>query len=84
MPLSISEYLRIIESDGIEVLQCTRCLHKICPVTNNWEEHTIVKELPIGTASPSMNPSGRFVFREYYCPACKAKLDVDLVLKGSR
>lgn len=82
----VSEYVEIGRgSRGEEVYKCTRCGGELGLATNNFKEHVVMKEKAYAdyvAAGVLVNPSDRFVIREFYCPHCAVCLDTESVLKG--
>jgi acetone carboxylase gamma subunit len=79
----ISEYLVIGDSFGEKMIQCGKCDYVFCPAAENYKNHVLCGEFPLKKAGPRYSDSERFILREFYCPKCGIKLDVETCLKGS-
>lgn len=83
MERRMNEYLEIDDTSGQEMIQCRKCKHVFCPVTENFKNSTLVSENSLDKAGPATfyRPSDRFILREFYCPKCAGLLDVEMALK---
>ena len=79
----MNEYLEIDDTSGKEMIQCARCKHVFCPVTENFKNSAIASENSLDKAGPTafFRPSERFTLREFYCPECAVLLDVEISMK---
>ena len=82
----ILEYLEIDkDGHGHKVYKCTKCSAVLGAADKSFKEYAVVKEAPyskyvdMGILSI---PSDRFVIREFYCPKCAIRFDVESVVKG--
>lgn len=80
--LSIGDQLRMVELGGRRYMACA-CGRVLAPATENYKTWVPEAQRPISTAGPECDPFGlgreQFELREYYCPACAALLDVDML-----
>ncbi len=82
-PREINEFLRVIERDGRQVVQCT-CSFEICPADENFKKHLLMSNWQMSRVSPvaeQIQVPEKFVFREFYCPGCYLLLDTEVALK---
>ena len=81
--MKINEYLSVKEQDGQLATVC-RCGYVIGPAGENYKTHLTPRVAPVRKAGPHVNPhaigEGRFVLREFSCPACLTQLDVEVTL----
>lgn len=73
-------------SEGVNVYKCRACGYYLGPSNNkSFKEYAVVKErsyadyVAMGVLSVR---SDRFVIREFYCPKCAIRFDVESVVKG--
>ena len=83
MKRRMGEYLEVDDSSGESMIQCTKCKHVFCPVTENYKNYALINEVPLSRAGPLYSTTERFVLREFCCPGCATLLDVNTALKGS-
>lgn len=81
----LNEYLSLLEEDGGKFIAC-RCGQVLCRSTENYKVHAVMRELPVTAAGPHVKPSPRapkkrFVWREFYCPACALLLTTEVALE---
>jgi N-methylhydantoinase B len=79
MVMHVTEFLRI--EGGVYVC---RCGHELGSAERNFKEFTLLEEGPVHDAGLRVNPYGvgnRFVFRQFYCPACLVRLETEIALK---
>ena len=79
MVIDVTEFLRI--EGGAYVC---RCGHQLGSAARNFKEYTLMEEGPVHDAGLRVNPYGvgnRFVFRQFYCPACLVRLETEIALK---
>ena len=83
---SVSEYLDIVEANGMKHIQC-RCGHALGPATGNYKEYAHRSDRPLAHAGSLVNPynigTERFVFRLFFCPKCSTLLDTEIAFKES-
>jgi acetone carboxylase gamma subunit len=82
----VLEYIEIDKDDqGRNVYKCTKCDTVLGPADKGFKEYAVVKEIPysryVDMGILSM-PSDRFIIREFYCPKCAIRFDVESVVKG--
>ncbi len=75
--MRISEYL---QRTGDGSTQCTWCAAAVAPAGTNWKDSAAVRTVPLAHAGPGRSPSGRYLLREFFCPACATALDVEVGL----
>jgi acetone carboxylase gamma subunit len=82
----ILEYVEIDQdSQGTNVYKCTCCGFVLGPSHQSFKQYAVVKErsysdyVDMGVLSIR---SDRFVIREFYCPKCAIRFDVESVVKG--
>ena len=71
--------------NGSKVYKCAKCGTTLGPANKNFKEYAVVKEAPYGDyvdAGILATRSDRFVIREFYCPKCAVRFDVERVAKG--
>jgi N-methylhydantoinase B len=79
----VTEFVRIETREQVPVFVC-RCGHVLGDARRNFKEFTLLEEGPIHDAGLRVNPygvGGRFVFRQFYCPACLLRLEAEVALK---
>lgn len=77
----VRENLEIYVDHNRRWIRCTRCLHLLSPVDEDWKKASRRRLLPPTMAGPLMrNLVGRFFLEQLYCPACGALLNTNLVL----
>jgi acetone carboxylase gamma subunit len=79
----MTESLYVEQVGGELIIQCKKCKHAICSVTENYKNHVVIGEYPLTRAGPKRSASGEFLLREFYCPNCGLMLDVEEITKGS-
>jgi acetone carboxylase gamma subunit len=81
----INEYLNV-EGRGQDATVVCRCGHRIGPASENYKLHVLMREGPVQTAGPWVDPmhigGDRFVCREFFCPGCATLLDVEIAQRG--
>jgi acetone carboxylase gamma subunit len=79
--MRINEYLEVIGSGADAAIRC-RCGHELCPATENYKLHALLREGPVQGAGPWVDPQrvggDAFVCREFFCPGCVTLLDVEI------
>jgi acetone carboxylase gamma subunit len=78
-----TEFLHVEQRDGRPVHVC-RCGNVLGDARRNFKEFTLLEEGPVHEAGLHVNPyrvSDRFVFRQFYCPACLLRLETEVALK---
>jgi acetone carboxylase gamma subunit len=83
MKRRMTEYLEIENSSGKPMVQCTKCRYLFCSITENYKNHAIISESALSKGGPQYSPSEKFIFREFYCPGCGTRLEVEMCLKNS-
>ena len=84
MNASVTEFLSIETREQGPVFVC-RCGHVLGDARRNFKSFTLIEEGPVHEAGLRVNPyrvGGRFVFRQFYCPACLARLETEVALKN--
>ncbi len=85
MGRKVLEYVEIDrDSQGGKVYKCTECGFVLGPADKGFKEYAVVKERPYAdyvAMKVLLNPSDRFVIREFYCPKCAIRFDVESVMK---
>jgi N-methylhydantoinase B len=80
---SVTEFLSIEVRGQGPVFVC-RCGHVLGDARRNFKSFTLMEQGPIHEAGLRVNPyhvGGRFVFRQFYCPACLVRLETEVALK---
>jgi acetone carboxylase gamma subunit len=82
----ILEYVEIDRNDqGTNVYKCSSCGHVLGTCDQGFKQYAVVRERPysdyVDQGVLSMT-SERFVIREFYCPKCAIRFDVESVVKG--
>lgn len=82
----VLEYVEIEkDGEGRKVYKCAKCGTVLGPADKSFKEFAVVKEksyseyVDMGILSVR---SDRFVIREFYCPKCAIRFDVESVVKG--
>ncbi|MBW1804649.1 MAG: hypothetical protein JRJ85_28480 [Deltaproteobacteria bacterium] len=77
----IYDNLEIATVDGKEIYKCLKCSHILGPITGDYKDFALKNEAPLTKCQPAFiaSTTGRFVLREYYCPACGLMFEVDMV-----
>jgi len=81
--MDATEFLRIETSPDGPVYVC-RCGHALGDARQNFKSFTLMEEGPVHEAGLRVNPyrvGNRFVFRQFYCPACLLRLETEVALK---
>jgi acetone carboxylase gamma subunit len=82
----ILEYVEIDrDGRGAKVYKCSSCGHVLGPCDQSFKQYAVVKENPYSDYVEKgvlSIPSDRFVIREFYCPKCAIRFDVESVVKG--
>lgn len=78
----LAECLELAHWDGGPVVQCRRCHHPLGPGGENWKSYAVYRESPLTRAGPKMKGDGRFILREFFCPACATLLETEMVQRG--
>ena len=81
--MDATEYLHIEARPDGPVYVC-RCGHALGDARQNIKAYTLMEEGPVHEAGLRVNPyrvSDRFVFRQFYCPACLLRLETEVELK---
>jgi acetone carboxylase gamma subunit len=81
--VDVTEFLHIEQRDDGPVFVC-RCGTVLGDARRNFKEFTLMEEGPVHEAGLRVNPyrvGGRFVFRQFYCPACLVRLETEVALK---
>jgi acetone carboxylase gamma subunit len=77
----INEYLSVVGTGSEAAIEC-RCGYRIQPATDNYKLHVLMREGPVQSAGPWVDPLGlgadRFVCREFFCPGCLTLFDVEI------
>jgi acetone carboxylase gamma subunit len=86
MSRQILEYVEIYRNGrGVNVYKCSSCGHVLGACDQSFKQYAVVRERPYshyvdqGVLSIT---SDRFVIREFYCPKCAIRFDVESVIKG--
>jgi N-methylhydantoinase B len=71
----ITEYLDLVDRDGVRWLACSRCGQPLGSAGENYKLHCHRIDRPIQAASPLIGDPQRFIddrveFRQFCCPAC--------------
>ncbi|MBI4529152.1 MAG: hypothetical protein HY695_35590 [Deltaproteobacteria bacterium] len=82
----ILEYVEIGQnSEGARVYKCVCCGYVLGPSGKSFKDYAVVRERSysdyVEMGVLSMN-SDRFIIREFYCPKCAIRFDVESVVKG--
>ncbi len=76
----LRENLEVHTGAGGTWIRCTRCLHVLCQVSEDWRKACKVKLLSPTKGGPLMSDLlGQFLLEQLYCPSCGALLNTDLV-----
>ena len=73
------------DGNGHKVYRCAKCGTTLGPADKGFKEYAVVKEAPYShyvDAGILATRSDRFVLREFYCPKCAVRFDVESVVKG--
>ncbi len=74
------EYLQVCAGPTGKWVQCTRCLHMLCHLGEDWEKACKTKTYPPTKAGPLMNALvGHYLLRKLHCPSCGALFDSEMV-----
>jgi acetone carboxylase gamma subunit len=81
--MDATEFLHIEARPGGPVYVC-RCGAVLGDARQNFKSFTLMEEGPVHEAGLRVNPyrvGNRFVFRQFYCPACLLRLETEVALK---
>jgi len=81
--VDITEFLHVQDRPEGRVFVC-RCGRVLGDARRNFKEFTLIEEGPVHDAGLRVNPyrvGGRFVFRQFYCPACLLRLETEVALR---
>ena len=74
------ENLEVAELQGVEWIRCSRCQFQYCESHKEWRDFSKVRLLPPTKAGSLMSDLvGQYLLRQFYCPACAALVDTDIV-----
>ena len=85
--LPIGEHLYIVQSENERVVKCD-CGHEFGPYTENWKLSALIYVRDNEEKLEEIYPGPRkcdpnwMEIREYYCPGCKAQLEIEAVTPG--
>ena len=79
--LRVNANLAIVQRNDGAVFRC-RCGEFLARAEENYKEYLAWAEVPCSAAGPYTTAAPEYVLREFYCPACYALLEVDVVEKG--
>ena len=85
--LPIGEHLYIVQKGRERIVKCD-CGHEFGPYTENWKLAALIYVRDSAEALEEIYPGARkcdpewMELREYYCPGCKAQLEVEAVTPG--
>jgi N-methylhydantoinase B len=77
----LNESLKIDKISEKEMILCKRCEYIFSPLIENYKKYAIVRENPLIKGGPKLSPTERFILREFYCPECGTRLEVEMILK---
>ena len=67
--------------DGKLILRC-RCGWRLGPADHSPKKYAAMARLPVQSIGPEVNPhsvnGARFELREFYCPGCMTRLEVEI------
>lgn len=81
----LQEHLLVVEKGDRFIVRCD-CGQEFCEYTENWKEYALVyirhpRDGVIFNGPRGADPDW-MELREFYCPACAAQLDVEMVPPG--
>jgi acetone carboxylase, gamma subunit len=85
--LPFGEHLYIVAKDGAHVVKCD-CGHEFCDHTDNWKLEALIHVRDSAESLREIYPDKMHGdpqwnhLREYFCPGCKALLEVEAVPPG--
>ncbi len=80
MSYPLREYLEVYTQSTEKWVRCTKCLHALCCLDEDWKRGCTRKKFPPTNAGPLMNILvGRYVLQKLYCPSCGVLFDSDMV-----
>ena len=81
--MKISEYIEL--NVDARTISCTECGEQICHASENYKEHAVLYERPIGDANPAFLPPTEVLegardidLRQFCCPNCATLLDSEV------
>lgn len=79
----LGEYIFTSKVDGKWRDFCQKCGCLLSEAGENYKLHVPMAEYPLTRANPRNSKTKRFVLREFYCPDCATRIEVDMNLKGA-
>ncbi|MDY6862301.1 MAG: hydantoinase B/oxoprolinase family protein [Thermodesulfobacteriota bacterium] len=85
--IRITEYLFVVDKEGVPVIVCDRCGFLFCKAVENYKLYALFDErlsgqIGLSVANHPEDDSG-MVYREFFCPGCGVLLEVEATMKGS-
>ncbi len=76
----VADTLEAVEIDDQRWIRCTVCSHRLSGYHDDYKRGTLMRELPITSASPlnALGDEDGFVLREFACPGCATAVAVDV------
>ncbi|MBF8265278.1 MAG: Hydantoin utilization protein B [Dehalococcoidia bacterium] len=79
----LGEYVSVRKVEGKWRIFCQQCGRMLSDAGENYKLHVPMAEYPLTRANPRNSKTKRFVLREFYCPGCATRIEVDMNLKGA-
>jgi len=73
----VNPHLRLVQSQDRDYVRCM-CGHLLCPGPEDQREYMALGEKPCSTYPMYAGSDPRFIFKEWYCPACWTLLDLEV------
>jgi hypothetical protein len=74
------ENLEVYTDSSGQWIRCTRCLHLICRLGEDWKRSCKRRTFPPTKVGLLMNIlEGHYLLEKVYCPGCGALFDSDMV-----
>lgn len=80
MDYPLRENLEVYTDKSGTWIRCTRCLHNLCPTSDDWKKASKRRLSTPTKAGPLMKDLvGHFLLEQLFCPSCGVLLNTDLV-----
>jgi N-methylhydantoinase B len=80
----LTEYLQAVDGE----IRCCRCDHVLGPAGRNFKLGSLVRELPLSEANPTLRDPAIYtdsavVLRQFICPGCGTMLETEIAVDGA-
>ncbi|OGP27217.1 MAG: hypothetical protein A2038_04695 [Deltaproteobacteria bacterium GWA2_57_13] len=80
MNYPLREHLQAYTDSTGSWIRCTKCLHVLCPLGEDWKRSCKKGLFPPTKAGPLMSVLlGRYLLQKLYCPSCGTLFDSAMV-----